>query len=84
MVTALKSAQVQPSRAARVRERCALRTKPNAAQPRTLGTKNAQNPGQPQSRSIMKGRYMPMHQVQLDVQNRPHWMLSRVRLTPTV
>ena len=29
----------------------------------------------------MKGRYMPMHHVQLDVQNRPHWMLSRVRLT---
>ena len=83
-VTALKSAHVHPSRAATARERERSSTNPNAAHPSTFGTKNAQNPGQPHSRSRMNGRYIPMHHVQLEVQNRPHWMDSRVRRTEAV
>ncbi len=67
-VIAEKSAHVHPSRATSARERSRSRTKPNAAQPSTLGTRNARKPVHPQSLSMMNGRYMPMHHVQLDVQ----------------
>ena len=44
---------------------------PIAAQPSTFGIANTQKPGQPYWVIRTSGSHIPMHQVQLEVRNRP-------------
>ena len=72
IVTTEKRTASQPQRDRSQRDRSGGAAQPKSTHPATFGTAKTRKPSQPYCRSMIAGRNMPMHQVQLLARNSPH------------